>query len=309
MYLYNSNSDLATGHRPDRGRRHQQPLRAEAGGGPPAADQAWAATRTTSGSTPTAPRGTRPRSRRASSSTPRTRPRPSDLEHLRPGGQRLAPGRDGRGGRPGPGQAHAPDRRGRVRRRDADGAVPPTAGCTSTTSPATCEAAPVKLGYWNFDDVRATEDQRGCTAHVFQVFRDQAIMLIANYNGGVHVLDVAALAGLGAGSASTGITELGRARFANSNTWAVKSPRFDRDGLVPVRERPGAGPRRLPVRRDQVGANISTMRVPTVSVGTMHHHRNIAARMGPGVRPIASARSSAGSPSSCCPRSSAAPSA
>ena len=93
------------------------------------------------------------------------------------------------------------------------------------------EAAPVKVGYWNFDEVRPTDDQMGCTAHVFQIFRDQGIMLIANYNGGVHVLDLSALAGAGFGSASTGITELGRARFTDSNTWAVKAPRFDRNGV------------------------------------------------------------------------------
>jgi hypothetical protein len=93
------------------------------------------------------------------------------------------------------------------------------------------EAAPVKLGYWNFDEVRATEDGGNCTAHVFQLFRDQNIMVIANYNGGVHVLDISGLAGLGAGATSTGIKELGRARFTDAETWAAKSPRFDRKGV------------------------------------------------------------------------------
>src|SRR4051794_14972934 len=93
------------------------------------------------------------------------------------------------------------------------------------------EAAPVKLGYWNFDEVRATEDGGNCTAHVFQLFRDQAIMLIANYNGGVHVLDISSLAGVGAGANSLGIKELGRARFTDAETWAAKSPHFDRNGV------------------------------------------------------------------------------
>ena len=93
------------------------------------------------------------------------------------------------------------------------------------------EAAPVKMGYWNFDDVRPTDDGLNCTAHVFQIFRDQAIMLIANYNGGVHVLDLTSVAGIGAGSTSLGISELGNARFTDSNAWAVKAPTFNREGV------------------------------------------------------------------------------
>ncbi|HVL95334.1 MAG TPA: hypothetical protein VM266_05695 [Solirubrobacteraceae bacterium] len=94
------------------------------------------------------------------------------------------------------------------------------------------ENAPVKLGYWNFDEVRATEGGGGCTAHVFQLWREQNIMLIANYNGGAHVLDIAALAGLGfGGTATANMVELGRARFRDSNLWAVKSARFDRKGV------------------------------------------------------------------------------
>ena len=93
------------------------------------------------------------------------------------------------------------------------------------------ESQPVPIGVWNFDDVRQTADGVGvCTAHVFQLWPDQGIMVIANYNGGVHVLDISSLWGLGAGSASTGITELGNARFPDSETWAVKSPHFDRKG-------------------------------------------------------------------------------
>ena len=93
------------------------------------------------------------------------------------------------------------------------------------------EKAPVKLGYWNFSDTRATDDMRGCTAHVYQLFRDQNIMSIANYNGGVHVLDYSSIWGLGAGANSTGIKELGNARFTDSDTWAVKSPKFNSKGV------------------------------------------------------------------------------
>ena len=98
----------------------------------------------------------------------------------------------------------------------------------------------MKVGYFNFSDIRLTDGMPGegtCTAHVFQLFRDQNIMLIANYNGGVHVLDISSLAGLAlgaqnpAGNLGTGIKELGYARFSDSVTWAVKSPHFNRKGV------------------------------------------------------------------------------
>jgi hypothetical protein len=94
------------------------------------------------------------------------------------------------------------------------------------------EANPVKLGFFNFSDVRPTEEGGGtsCTAHVFQMHREQKVMNIANYNGGVHVIDVTNLAGVSFGEQGMGMVEIANGRFPDSNTWSVKSPTFDRNG-------------------------------------------------------------------------------
>lgn len=104
------------------------------------------------------------------------------------------------------------------------------------------ENAPVKVGYWNIDDARGTDNNSGigtgtlgrCTAHVFQLHEDAAIMNIAYYNGGVRVVDISGLVGVALGKAGVGMKQLGYFRFsgdAASDTWAVKSPRADRKGF------------------------------------------------------------------------------
>ncbi|MEX2626525.1 MAG: hypothetical protein WD225_06550, partial [Ilumatobacteraceae bacterium] len=53
------------------------------------------------------------------------------------------------------------------------------------------EATPVKVGYWNIRDVGPTANGLGsCTAHVFELHEDEALMTIAYYNGGVRVVDL-----------------------------------------------------------------------------------------------------------------------
>jgi hypothetical protein len=95
------------------------------------------------------------------------------------------------------------------------------------------EAAPVKLGYWNIQEIGATSNGVGtCTAHVFQVHRDAQFMTVAFYNGGVHVVDISGLVGVGLGSTGVvGPKAAGYYRFEDHDTWAVKSPLASRDGF------------------------------------------------------------------------------
>src|SRR5918996_831114 len=79
------------------------------------------------------------------------------------------------------------------------------------------EKSPVKVGYWNIDEVRATTSPtHSCTAHVFDIHEDAKIMTIAYYNGGVRVVDISGLAGIslgGAQIAGQGMREVGFYRF------------------------------------------------------------------------------------------------
>jgi hypothetical protein len=94
------------------------------------------------------------------------------------------------------------------------------------------EQAPVKVGYWNIDDVGTTENGIGrCTAHVFQLHHDVGLMTIAYYNGGVRVVDLSGLVGVALGGRGVGMKQVGWYRFANSDTWAVKAPFADRKGF------------------------------------------------------------------------------
>jgi hypothetical protein len=101
------------------------------------------------------------------------------------------------------------------------------------------EQAPVKVGYWNIDEVRPTSDGVGtvvddggtCTAHVFQLFEKEQIMTIAYYNGGVRVVDLTGLVGVALGKTGVGMKQLGFYRFPDSNTWAVKAPSASRNGF------------------------------------------------------------------------------
>lgn len=94
------------------------------------------------------------------------------------------------------------------------------------------EKAPVKVGYWNIDDVGRTEDGIGtCTAHVFQLHRKEQLMTIAYYNGGVRVVDLSGLVGVALAGTGVGMKQLGWYRFPDSDTWAVKAPFVDRKGF------------------------------------------------------------------------------
>jgi hypothetical protein len=94
----------------------------------------------------------------------------------------------------------------------------------------TDETDPVKVGYWNISDVGLTADGLGrCTAHVFELHEDEALMTIAYYNGGVRVVDLSGLVGVALGQAGMGMRELASLRFDDSDTWAVKAPHVSRD--------------------------------------------------------------------------------
>ena len=100
------------------------------------------------------------------------------------------------------------------------------------------EKAPVKVGYWNIDEIRATSSATGrCTAHVFDVHEDEQIMTIAFYNGGVRVVDLSGLlnadaTSIGLGDNATGgaMREIGFYRFDGMDSWAAKTPFIERDG-------------------------------------------------------------------------------
>jgi hypothetical protein len=94
------------------------------------------------------------------------------------------------------------------------------------------ERNPVKVGYWNIDDVGPTDSTLGtCTAHVFRLHGDEALMTIAYYNGGVRVVDISGLVGVALGESGVGMRQLGWYRFPDSDTWAVKAPHVSRDGF------------------------------------------------------------------------------
>jgi hypothetical protein len=90
------------------------------------------------------------------------------------------------------------------------------------------EQNPVKVGYWNIDDVGPTADpQNSCTAHVFDIHEKAKVMTIAYYNGGVRVVDIAGLTGISLGETSvsgTGMKELGFYRTDNADSWSAKTP-------------------------------------------------------------------------------------
>jgi hypothetical protein len=105
------------------------------------------------------------------------------------------------------------------------------------------EKNPVKVGYWNIAEPRATDQEGatdivdplgGCTAHVFDIHEDEKLMTIAYYNGGVRVVDLSGLVGVALGKQGVGMKELGFHRFTGaigtaSNVWAVKAPKVKRD--------------------------------------------------------------------------------
>jgi hypothetical protein len=86
------------------------------------------------------------------------------------------------------------------------------------------ERAPVKVGYWNIDELRPTTDLlHSCTAHVFQLHEEAQLMTIAFYNGGTRVVDLSGLVGVALGSTGLGMKEVGYWRAPDSNAWASKT--------------------------------------------------------------------------------------
>jgi hypothetical protein len=93
------------------------------------------------------------------------------------------------------------------------------------------EALPVRLGYFNITEARPTTDGATgtCTSHVYQIHRQDNVMVIGWYNAGFRVLDVAELAGVSFGAQGTGIKELGFGRFEEGSVWSAKAPFVSRD--------------------------------------------------------------------------------
>jgi hypothetical protein len=88
------------------------------------------------------------------------------------------------------------------------------------------EAVPVRLGYFNITMAGPTDVTLGrCTAHVFQLHREQGLMTIGWYNAGFRVLDIKELAGVSFGAQGTGIKDVGFGRWAQGEAWAAKTPR------------------------------------------------------------------------------------
>ncbi|MEX0836619.1 MAG: hypothetical protein WD010_11035 [Nitriliruptor sp.] len=97
------------------------------------------------------------------------------------------------------------------------------------------EQNPVKVGYWNVALFGPTTDGLGtCTAHVFELHEDEQLMTIAFYNGGVRVVDLSGLVGVALGDTGVGMREVASFRFEDADTWAVKAPSVDRDGVFHI---------------------------------------------------------------------------
>jgi hypothetical protein len=112
------------------------------------------------------------------------------------------------------------------------------------------ETAPVFVGAWFIPQVEPVSptDRGGrgslgqlpaCTSHVLRFHPTEAIMTIGWYSAGVRVVDISNLVGLSAGAAPAvgdtgskapvGMRELGYFYFADSNSWAAKTPEITRD--------------------------------------------------------------------------------
>jgi hypothetical protein len=107
----------------------------------------------------------------------------------------------------------------------AGGPVCPSGGFHIYDITGDNERAPVKVGYWNIDDIGPTHGpENTCTAHVFRIHPEQKVMTVAFYNGGVRVVD---LAGLADGS---GLKEIGFYRIQGADTWSAKTPEIAPNG-------------------------------------------------------------------------------
>ncbi len=110
----------------------------------------------------------------------------------------------------------------------AGSSVCPTGGVHVYDITGELELAPLKVGYWNIDELRAVSDPtpvngQSCTAHVFQIHEDAALMTIAFYNGGTRVVDISGLVGVALGDGGVGMREVGFLRLPDSNAWSAKT--------------------------------------------------------------------------------------
>ena len=117
----------------------------------------------------------------------------------------------------------------------------------------TDEAAPTKVGAWFAPEVTVREGAPtglphgtqgfpdgtvSCTSHVFRIYPEQGLLVIAWFGAGVRVLDLSELGAtspVGGGVAGTtltpGLREVGFFRFVDtSDAWAAKVLRFEEDG-------------------------------------------------------------------------------
>ena len=92
------------------------------------------------------------------------------------------------------------------------------------------ERTPVKVGSWYIDDITTNATVLGrCTAHVFDIHEDAAIMTMSFYNAGVRVIDLSGLVGVALGGNGVGMREIGFHRFESgdaggkSDSWSVKA--------------------------------------------------------------------------------------
>ncbi len=109
----------------------------------------------------------------------------------------------------------------------------PSGGVHVYETTGAMEARPVKVGYWNIDDMRLTSPTGRCTAHVFDIHEKQGIMTMAFYNGGVRVIDISGLTGIGLGDTAlvgSPMKEIGSFYFPNSDTWSAKTPKIQGNG-------------------------------------------------------------------------------
>ena len=97
------------------------------------------------------------------------------------------------------------------------------------------ERNPAKVGYWNIDEIRPTDNVTdSCTAHVFDIHEREGIMTIAYYNGGVRVVDISNLVGIALGDDTSitgaGMREIGFYRTGNADSWSAKTPKIQGNG-------------------------------------------------------------------------------
>jgi hypothetical protein len=114
----------------------------------------------------------------------------------------------------------------------AAGGQCPNGGVHVYESTGAKEKNPEKVGYWNIDSLRPTDQAPldRCTAHVLDVHEDEKIMTLSFYNGGVWVVDLAGLTGVSLGGrqvAGDGMKAIGHFQIEGMESWASKTPRID----------------------------------------------------------------------------------